>query len=78
MLYFNQFLVHYLLFLAMELVIVHWEMMESLPMETLVVSHVTLVISQLVVTLGHVRVMGVGVVVIICVEEVLSTYIFRI
>ena len=40
-----QFHVHYLLFLAMELTIVLWEMMEFLPMETLVVSHVTLVMS---------------------------------
>ena len=38
--------------------------------ETLVVSHVTLVMSQLVVTLGLVRVMGAGVEPILCVEEV--------
>ena len=38
--------------------------------ETLVVSHVTLVMSKLVVMLGPVRVMGAGVVVIMCVEEV--------
>ena len=38
--------------------------------ETLVVSHVTLVMSQLVVTLGPVRVMGAGVIVMMCVEEV--------
>ena len=38
--------------------------------ETLVISHVTLVMSQLVVTLGPVRVMGAGVVVMMCVEEV--------
>jgi len=39
-------------------------------MKTLVVSHVTLVMSLLVVTLGPVRVMGAGVVVMMCVEEV--------
>ena len=37
--------VHPLLFLIMERSIVHWEMMEFLPMKTLVVSHVTLVMS---------------------------------
>jgi len=39
-------------------------------METLVVLHVTLVMSCVVVTLGPVRVMGAGVVVIPCVVEV--------
>ena len=34
-----------LLILIMELSIVHWEMMEFLPMKILVVSHVTLVMS---------------------------------
>jgi len=38
--------------------------------ETLVISHVTLVMSYLVVTLVPVRMMGVGVVVRSCVEEV--------
>jgi len=45
-------------------------MMEFLPMKTLVISHVTLVMSYLVVTLGPVRVMGAGVVVMMCAEEV--------
>ena len=43
-------------------------------MKTLVVSHVTLVMSYLVVTLGPVRVMGAGVVVMLCAEEV--SYMF--
>jgi len=54
----------------MEQSLVHWEMMELLPMKTLVVSHVTLVMSLLVVTLEPVRVMGAGVVVRPCVVEV--------
>ena len=41
----NQFPVHHYLFLLMEQSIVHWEMMEFLPMKTLVVSHVTLVMT---------------------------------
>ena len=41
--------------------------------ETLVVSHVTLVMSLLVMTLGPVRVMGAGMVVMVCVEEVIIT-----
>ena len=41
-----------------------------LPMKTLVVSHVTLVMSLLAVTLGPVRVMGAGVVLILFAEEV--------
>ena len=45
----------------MERLIVHWEMMEFFPMETLVVSHVTLVMSYLVLLREHVRVMVVGV-----------------
>ena len=43
-------------------------------MKTLVVSHVTLVMSYLVVTLGPVRVMGAGVVVLSCVAEI-STWL---
>ena len=39
-------------------------------MKTLVVSHVTLVMSSLVVKLGPVRVMGAGVVEMMCVKEV--------
>ena len=35
----------HLTILIMELLLVHWEMMEFLPMKTLVVSHVTLVMS---------------------------------
>ena len=54
----------------MEQSVVHWEMMDFIPMKTLVVSHVTLVMSKLVVTLGPVRVTGAGVVVILYVEEV--------
>ena len=45
-------------------------MMDFLPMKTLVVSHVTLVMSYLVVTLGPVRVMGAGAVRKPTVEEV--------
>ena len=37
----------------------------------LVVSHVTLVMSQLIVTLGPVKVMGAGVAEMMCVEEVI-------
>ena len=45
-------------------------------MKTFVVLHVTLVMSQLVVTSGPVRVMGAGVVVMLHVEEVnLQTYV---
>ena len=40
-----QFHVHHFLNLTMEVSIVHWEMMELLPMKMLVVSHVTLVMS---------------------------------
>jgi len=54
----------------MEQCIVHWELTELLPMETLVVSHVTLVMSYLVVTLEPVKEMGAGVVLRPCVEEV--------
>ena len=39
-------------------------------MKIYVILYVTLVMSQLVVTLGPVRVMGAGVVVMMCVEEV--------
>ena len=56
--------------LNMEQCIVHWELTELLPMETLVVSHVTLVMSYLVVTLEPVKEMGAGVVLRPCVEEV--------
>ena len=56
--------------LVMEQSIVHWEMMKFLPMKTLVVSHVTLVMSYLVVTLGPVKVMETGVVMMLCVAEV--------
>ena len=45
-------------------------MMEFLPMKTRVVSHVTLVLSLLVVTLGPVRVIRAGVVMMMCAEEV--------
>ena len=51
----------------MEQSLVHWEMMELLPMETLVVLHVTLVMSYLEVTLVLVKVMEDGVVVKPCV-----------
>jgi len=47
-------------------------------MKILVVSHVTLVMSLLVVTLGPVRVMGAGVVIVLCVDKVNtlhSTYV---
>ena len=40
-----QFHVHFLLLLAMEQSIVHWEMIEILHIKTLVISHVTLVMS---------------------------------
>ena len=49
-------------------------MMEFLPMKTLVVSHVTLVMSQLVVTLGLVRVMRTGVVLMLHVKQVPAIY----
>ena len=48
---------------AVVLIVQQWVMRE-----TLVVSHVTLVMSYLVVTLGSVRVMEAGVVVTMCVE----------
>ena len=49
-------------------------MMKFLPMKTLVISHVTLVMSYLIVRLGPVRVMGAGVVVLPCVAEVSITF----
>ena len=45
-------------------------------MKTLVVSHVTLVISYPVVTVGPVRVMGAGVVMRPCVVEVSTLYVY--
>jgi len=41
----KQFPIHLLLILIMEWSLVHWKMMEFLPMKTLVVSHVILVMS---------------------------------
>jgi len=58
----------------MEQSLVHWEMMEFLPMKTLVISNVTLAMSWLVVTLGPVKVMGAGVVHRLTVVEVNSDY----
>ena len=43
-------------------------------METLVVPNATVVMSYLAVTLGLVRVMELGVVVMVCVEEVCRLY----
>jgi len=54
----------------MEQSLVLWEMMELLPIKTLVVSHVILVMSSLVVILESVRVMVAGVALRLCVEEV--------
>jgi len=51
----------------MEQSIVQWEMMEFLPMKTLVVSHATLVMSLLVVTLVSVKAMETGVTVVMLV-----------
>ena len=56
--------------------VVHWEGMDLLTLETLVVIHVTLIyMNYLVVTLGPVRLMGAGVAVTLCVKEV-SIYSF--
>jgi len=62
--------------------LVHWGMIKFLPLEILVISHVTLVMSQLLATLGPVRVMGTGVALMLSVEEVIlklhtSNYITR-
>jgi len=61
----------------MEQSLVQWEMMEFLPMKTLVVSHVTLVMSLLVVTLVSVRVMEAGVVAIMSAKKVFFVYISK-
>ena len=57
----------------MEQSVVHWEMMEFLPMKTLVVSHVMMAMSYLVVRLGPVRVLGPGVVILQYAGEVSSS-----
>ena len=65
-----QFHVHHWTVLTMEQSIVHLEMMEFLPMKTLVVSHVTLVMSWSVMVFGHVIMTAAGVAVISCAVEV--------
>ena len=61
----------------MERLLVYWKMMEFPPIKTLALSYVILVMSQLTVTLESVRVMGAGVVMRPCVEEV-SIMVFAI
>ena len=69
-LHFLQFVVQISHNSIMERSVVHWEMMEFLPLMTLVVSHVILVMA-----LGPVRVMGSGVAVMMYAEEVMYVYV---
>ena len=54
---------------------VHWEMMEYQLKETLVYTHVMMVMSYLVIVSGNVRVMGCGMEMIPLVKQVCKNYI---